>query len=263
MKPTGTELLFDDPCVVFALRREARPFRSGEFRPQQRFTGAPCWARFCGPPWLSLLVMETGVGSTRTERAAEWLLGRPKFGNVVYRPKLVLSAGFCGGLQDGLEVGEIVLATEIVDTAGNRWPVTWPGELPAGPWDPALRRGRIVSVPQMAATLEQKRSLALEYDAMAVDMEAATLARWCSRAGVPFGCVRAISDDVTMPLSPRLAALVATGRVSPWRLALAVATGPRLVSELLQLAQHTRLAAKQLGKAVGELLTLTLPWAGE
>ena len=46
--PLGTELLFDDPCVVFALRSEAKAFRR-TFRPQQRFAGAPCWAKFCGP----------------------------------------------------------------------------------------------------------------------------------------------------------------------------------------------------------------------
>ena len=46
--PLGTEVVFDDPCVVFALGREAKAFRR-EFRAQQRFAGAPCWARFCGP----------------------------------------------------------------------------------------------------------------------------------------------------------------------------------------------------------------------
>jgi adenosylhomocysteine nucleosidase len=257
-----TELLFDDPCVAFAMRREARPFRR-EFRPQQRFAGAPCWAKFCGPAWLSVLVLETGVGRQRTEHAATWLLGRPKLGNVAYRPKLVLSAGFCGALQEGLRVGDVILATEVVDTAGNCWPATWPGELAAGPWRPTLHRGRLVSVPALAATPDEKRSLALDHGAVAVDMEAATLAQWCRRAEVPFGCVRAVSDEAGAALSPRLVSLVSTGRVSPWRLPLAVACSPRLVGELWRLAGHTRLAAEQLGKAVGELLTLTLPWAGD
>ena len=66
-----------------------------------------------------------------------------------------------------------------------------------------------------------------------------------------------------MTVSPRLASLVSTGRVSPWRLALALLTGPGLMGELRRLAKQTRLAAEQLGKAVGELLTLTLPWAAD
>src|SRR5262249_14686385 len=72
-----TELAFEDPCVLFALARESAPFRR-EFRPNQRFPGAPCRARFCGPAWLPVLVVETGVGTANTERALDWLLGRPR-----------------------------------------------------------------------------------------------------------------------------------------------------------------------------------------
>jgi len=257
-----TELLFDDPCVAFALRREAQPFRR-VFRPQQRFAGAPCWAKFCGPAWLSVLVLETGVGPLRTERAARWLLDRPKLGKVAYHPKLVLSAGFCGALQDGLRVGDVVVATEVVNGAGDCWPTTWPGELPPGRWQPPLQRGRLLSVNRLVSTPEQKLSLGLEHGALAVDMEAATLAQWCRRMEVPFGCVRAVSDEATMRLSPRLVSLVSTGRVSPWRLPLALAAAPTLLGEVWRLAKNTRVAAEQLGKAVGELLTLTLPWAAD
>src|SRR5438034_11802836 len=86
------ELTFDDPCVLFALRREARAFYR-EFRPQQTFPGAPCRARFCGPPWLTVLVLETGLGAGRVEQALAWLLGNPVLESVPYSPKLVLSAG--------------------------------------------------------------------------------------------------------------------------------------------------------------------------
>jgi hypothetical protein len=106
----------------------------------------------------------------------------------------------------------------------------------------------------------EKRALGERYGAAAVDMETAAVARACGRAGVPFGCVRAISDDVDTPLSPRLAALLAGGRVSPLRLLGQVARAPGLVGELWRLARQTRLAARQLGRALGELLTLTLPW---
>ena len=44
---TTDPLLFDDPCVLFALRHESAPFVR-LFPVQQRFPGAPCRARFCG-----------------------------------------------------------------------------------------------------------------------------------------------------------------------------------------------------------------------
>jgi adenosylhomocysteine nucleosidase len=210
-----------------------------------------------------VLVLETGLGAARTQRAATWLVDGPKLGNVVYRPKLVLSAGFCGALQEGLRVGDVVLATEVADTRGQCWPTTWPGELPSGPWQPPLHRGRVISVPQLASTPEQKRALAVEHGALAVDMEAATLAAVCRQQGVPFGCVRAVSDEATMAVSERLATLAASGRVSPWRLAWSVTVAPTLIGELWRLAKQTRLAAEQLGKALGQVLTLTLPWAGD
>src|SRR5262245_19467556 len=62
------ELTFDDPCLLFALHQEAREFLR-EFHPQQRFPGAPCPARFCGPSWLPVLVLETGTTSDGVEAA--------------------------------------------------------------------------------------------------------------------------------------------------------------------------------------------------
>src|SRR5438034_1222368 len=126
------------------------PGGRGRRREADGCPGAPCWARFWGPAWLSVLVLETGVGRARTERALDWLLGRPLLGNVAYRPKVVLSVGFCGGLRDGLRTGDVVLATEVVDESGGRWPTTWPGELPAGRWDPPLHRGRLLTAARLA-----------------------------------------------------------------------------------------------------------------
>jgi hypothetical protein len=80
---------------------------------------------------------------------------------------------------------------------------------------------------------------------------------------VPFGCVRAVSDDLHTALSPRLATLLSGGRVSPLRCLLALAGSPGLAAEMWRLAKQTRLAADNLAKALGELLTLTLPWTAE
>jgi adenosylhomocysteine nucleosidase len=260
--PIGTPLLFEDPCVVFALARESKAFRR-EFRPTQRFQGAPCSARFCGPAWLSVLVVETGVGRTATEQALDWLLGRPLVGNVPYRPKVVLSAGFCGGLQEGLHTGDVVLATEVVDGAGGRWPTTWPVELPPGPWAPPLHRGRLLTTAELVAAPTDKLALGHQHDAVAVDMEGAVLAQRCHAAGVPFACVRVVLDEVQTPLSPRLVSLLSGGRVSPWRLAFALVRSPRLAAELWSLGRHAQQAGESLRQALGELLTLTLPWAAD
>ncbi len=260
--PALTELTFNDLCVLFALRRESGPFRR-EFRPQQRVPGAPCRASFCGPAWLSVLVLETGMGGARTAAALDWLLDGPLLDRVAYRPRVVLSAGFAGALQPGYRVGDVLLATEVADPEGNRWPVTWPGDLPEGRWEPPLHRGRLLTVARMAADPHAKADLGRTHGAAAVDMESAAVARACSRKGVPFGCVRVISDDVHTALSPRLASLLAGERVSVLRLLGLMVRTPTVAAELWRLARQTRRAARQLGKALGELLTLTLPYGRE
>jgi adenosylhomocysteine nucleosidase len=253
------DLSFTDPCVVFALRREAAGFLR-EFRPQQHFPGAPCRARFCGPEWLTVLVLETGVGHQATESAAAWLLSQPKLDNLPYRPKVVLSAGYAGSLDDHLAVGDLILATEVVDQLGNVLPTTWPGTLPPGEWRPPLHRGRILTLPTLVNDPLEKKRLGSQHHALAVDMESAALARFCVLHHVPFGCLRAISDSVSMPLSPKLTHLLAGARASLTRCLTACLVSPSLIAELWRLAQRTRQASRQLALALGELLTLTLDW---
>jgi adenosylhomocysteine nucleosidase len=253
------DIAITDPCVVFALRRESMVFRE-EFPPQQRFASAACHASFCGPSWLTVLLLESGVGVDAADKAARWLLGNPLFGNVPYRPKLILAAGFSGALQSNLRVGDLVLATEVTDEKGNVWPATWPGELTGGEWRPPLVRGRLLSMPALVGDPEEKQRLGRQHDALAVDMETATLARSCYKHHVPFGALRAISDDLSTPLSRQLVGVIQTGRVSPLRLAAAVLRSPRLVGELRRLSGHTRHAARQLALGLGEVLTLSLPW---
>jgi hypothetical protein len=179
-------------------------------------------------------------------------------GHMTYRPKVVLSAGFSGALQQDYHVGDVIVATEVVDLEGHRWKATWPGELPPGEWRPALRQGRLLSVPRLLTTSEEKQNLGRQYAASAADMETAAVAEICQRHGVPFGCVRVISDDIHTPLSPQLVGLLTEGRVSPLRVGSALLKSPRLAGELWRLGRQTRFAARQLAQALGELLTLTL-----
>lgn len=254
-----SDLHIDDPCLLFAMGRESRGLRR-EFPPHQCFPGAPCRARFCGPSWLSILVLETGVGPDAVQRALDWLWSKPKLDQLPYEPKLLLYAGFAGSLVEFLHVGDLVLATDIVDPAGNRWPTTWPGELPEGTWQPPLRRGAILSLPNLVGNPDDKRRLGKTHDALAIDMESATFAQSCSKRGIPFGCLRAMSDDSDTPLSPELVTLLSGGQVSWWRALLALLRRPALLPEFWRLARNTRAAADQLGNALGELLTLTLEW---
>jgi nucleoside phosphorylase len=262
MKSLLNDITFSEPCVVFALRRESMYFRK-QFPTEQKIPGGPCRAAFCGPEWLQVVVLETGLGPAAMEKGLHWLLNKPLFGNVPLQPKLLLLAGFSGALHKGQKVGDMILATSVVDQEGNDWPTSWPGDLPPGEWRPPIQRGRILTTPTLLTDPALKKSLGERFDALAVDMESATLARLCRLHNAPFGCLRVISDDVDTPLSPQLAGLLRRGRVSPWRLSLALLRRPWMVAELWRLAGASRTAARQLSLALGEVLTLTLDWMKE
>lgn len=256
------DLCISDPCVIFALKRESESFLR-EFRPKQKWPGAPCLARFCGPEWLSVLVVETGIGRKSVATALDWLLSEPEFEGVKCRPKVVISAGFSGSLNSRLSVGDVILAKEIVADSGEVVPITWPGELPAGDWKPTLNQGRILCHRRLIGDPVEKQQLGRRHDALAVDMESAEIAQKCQSHSIPFGCVRVISDNVNTPLSPALLSLLSHGRVAPLRLATSLIRNPQLSVELWRLARDTKLAAQQLGLALSELLTLTLPFGRE
>lgn len=249
----------DDPCVLFALRRERGPF-CREFAPNQAFPGAPCWASFCGPAWLTVLTMETGVGAANVNRSLDWLLSKPALERVPYEPNLLIFAGFAGALTPEMHVGDVLLATEVRDEHGHAWPTTWPETLPEGRWRPPLHRAPLVSFDQLIGKPDDKRRLHTAHGALAVDMESAAFAARCAQMNIPFACVRAISDDVDTVLSPHLLSLLQGGVASPPRVIGGLARHPSLLFELLRLARDTKKAAEQLGLALGELLTLTLPW---
>jgi adenosylhomocysteine nucleosidase len=252
-------LQIDDPCVLFALRRERGPF-CREFPSNQPFPGSPCWASFGGPAWLSVLTMETGVGRASVSRALDWLFAKPKLDDVAYEPTLLIYAGFAGAATPDLHVGDIVLADEVVDEHGRAWRTTWPEMLPEERWTPPLHRGRLVSTEQLSHDPRHKRALFDKHHAIAIDMESAGFAERCSREGVLFACVRAISDEVDTPLSPNLVSLLSGGAASPFRVLRTLLRHPSMLPELLRLARDTKRASEQLGLALGELLTLTLPW---
>ena len=253
-------LRLDDPCILFALSRERAAF-CREIRPHQTFAGAPCWAKFCGPAWLTVLVMETGIGAESVATAMDWLLAKPTLEGVPYEPKVILFAGFAGALTEQLHVGDVLLADEVVNAQGQSGRPTWPSELPEGEWKPPLHRGRLLTMNRLIGTAEEKRRLGEEYRACAVDMESALFAERCTKAGVPFACLRAISDEVATPLSPELTSLLSGGAASPWRVVRALARHPSLLPDLLRLARDTKRASGPIGVGrLGELLTLTLPW---
>jgi adenosylhomocysteine nucleosidase len=229
---------------LFALRREAKPFRRrcGHTRDiLQIRTPCPTWAYSYGGK--KFLVLVTGMGTDRASAAARWVWDH-------FRPRLVVACGFTGALSPKFEVGDVLVASEVVepDEDGMHWRTAVPTELGD------LPVGRVVTVRELMGRPSAKRSLARKTAAVAVDMESAAIAEVCQEKRIPCAVVRAISDTADTMLSDRLVTMVSGGRVSPWRVLINVVRSPRLVLELWRLARDTRIAARALAATLQRLL---------
>jgi adenosylhomocysteine nucleosidase len=198
--------------VLFALDREAAPFR----RLHRGQTP----------------VVVSGVGATAAQAAAERICGNNP-------PRLVIAAGFAGGLHPSWPVASVLLADEVVDETGRAWPLwTCPVE--------GARPGRLLTATRLLTQPHEKRRWAEQSGAVAVDMESAAIAAVCQRYGVACACVRAISDDVETPLSDDLVPVIAGGTVRWSALVSLLLRRPERVRELLRLARGTSQAAQSL-----------------
>jgi len=132
----------------------------------------------------------------------------------------IISTGFCGALDPALKVGDIV-----------------------------SRFSDIFSTDRVAVTSAEKRNLRAKTGAAAIEMEAAAVAQKAAEWGVPFHCVRAVSDIAQddMPLDFNLYRDT-EGRFSRGRIAMAALCRPfTRVPALLRLDRNCRIAAESLG----------------
>jgi len=155
--------------------------------------------------------------ATKTEeRAARKLGARTALVGIGARRALpdgpVVSFGLAGGLHDGLECGEVLDATRVVDATGA---VLWEGQ-PLGV--PGARTGTILASDALVDDPAERRRLHELTGADAVDMESGVLAR----SGRLAGCLRAISDTPERTLGPLTEVLDANGRLRPRGIARAL-----------------------------------------
>lgn len=151
----------------------------------------------------------------------------------------VCSIGFCGALDGALAIGDVVEVSEVRSEAG-----LW-----------ATRSGGVslVSVDHIVATAKEKRALR-DTGASVVEMEAGGVARAAAELGIPFYCVRAVSDLAEETFANDFgAALGPDGRFSVGRLVWGAMANPvARFGELIRLGRRTALAGKNLGRRLAD-----------
>lgn len=186
-----------------------------------------------------------GVGRERAARAARLLVDG-------HRPRLLVSAGFAGGLGSELGRGLVVepAAVRGEDAAAEPLPLARPA--PEGP--------TIVTVDRIVHGTADKAALGAATGAALVDMETLAVAEVARLAGLPCRAVRVISDAARDPLPPDVTRLVAPQ--SSFRrlgsLIGMVGRRPRAALDLWQLWERAVVDGRGLADAI-EALVGSLP----
>jgi adenosylhomocysteine nucleosidase len=195
------------------------------------------WARTGRWKGHDVMAIASGAGAERAFAAVI----------VASRPTAVCNIGFCGALDESLRVGDVVVALGVRDETGTRTR-TYETLVPGVGDVESVLSGGIVSIHHIARTAAEKRNLRAT-GASIVDMEAAGVARAAEDLGLPFYCVRAVSDLAGEDFENDFdAALGPDGRFSIMRLLKGALASPRKrFGELIRLQQRTALASKKLG----------------
>jgi adenosylhomocysteine nucleosidase len=137
------------------------------------------WARVSHLGSHDVLAVANGAGALRAASAVDAACE-------VFLPDAVISTGFCGALDPALALSDVVVATSVV-AAGRRYDA-----LPVSTASPH-RAGVVCSIDHVAQSAEEKRRLRAG-GAMVVEMEAAGVAARAQARGLPFYCVRVVTD---------------------------------------------------------------------
>jgi adenosylhomocysteine nucleosidase len=154
------------------------------------------------------------------------------------------SVGFCGGLDPGLGVGDIVIATRVLAPEHGR-------NYDCQPVRTSLQaaHGAVLSVDRVAVTTDEKAELR-QSGAVAVEMEAAAVAQAAGQHRVPFFALRVVSDTARDGFVINMNEMRnAAGRFDRARILRAALARPlRRIAALGRLNRHCRIAEERLGE---------------
>ncbi len=168
----------------------------------------------------------------------------------------VICAGFAGGLDPTIQVGDIIVAERV----STRWDLAEPIEcdfalsasLPeGGMFGYQVLRGDLVTSDTAVRTAAEKKSAREMTGALATDMESHAAARVCEKARVPFACIRCITDTAGQDLPAEVDELAVSSGLRRASIALQV---PQLWPLFIRLRRQSMLAARNLGDALGMLM---------
>lgn len=182
------------------------------------------------------VVLPGGIGHAPGKRAAEAIIA-------LYRPELVIAAGLAGGLKPQWALGQILIASEVIDSG-------------TGQHFAALDGSGIVVSSRIIAGVAEKRRLAAAYpEADVVDMEGAAVAEVAAGHGLPFMAVKAVSDNLEFDLPPLNPFVDAEGRFQTLRFTIWAAVRPQWWPKIAHLKRISDTGAQALAELLKTIIS--------
>jgi adenosylhomocysteine nucleosidase len=195
-----------------------------------------------------VLLVETGIGRLRAERAVAHVLDSSAF-------TVVLSVGFGGALCNGFGIGDVVVCRALcADVAPAGELLDLDGKLlglcrrVGGELHQLVKivEGTCVTVGLPVCRVQRRVELARDYDAGLVDMESYWIGRIALARGLPFLCIRCVSDSAEQELPAFDRMMTREGK---WRVGATAShflRNPWNVGRLARLRAQERVAGRQL-----------------
>lgn len=182
-------------------------------------------------------VLRTGIGADAAERGLRARLASITGPSSAEAPTAIVSTGFAGAKSDDLALGEWVLAEVL------------PEPLKTHPWLNGLlsrtlkarpvRCDAVDAVDTHRAPEEVPRARQAESLPQVVDMESLRLASVAAELGLPFACLRLISDTPAHPIPDAIATFVQPGPKRSKRWPRALRQGLGSPTQLIGFARRT------------------------
>lgn len=137
------------------------------------------WTRTAKVNGKDVLLVANGVGSRRAAAAVD-------AATTAFRADHVVSIGFCGALDPALGLSDLIVAGCVTSGARRFSAAPITSHLP-------VVTGNVCSIDRVATTAVEKKALHAQ-GAIAVEMEAGGVAERAHCLGLPFSCVKAVTD---------------------------------------------------------------------
>jgi adenosylhomocysteine nucleosidase len=237
-------------AILVAVRQELRPIlRRADARHVVRQEHLDFHEGTLGGQPVAVLAL--GIGKECARIAAEITVR-------CYRPDLIISSGFGGGLQPDIKAGHIVVGTEILDLRqdqGNQimWDSTHKPVHPSringdDTSDLRVHYGKIMTTDEMVLRAANKARIGKASGALTVDMETSAVAAVCAARKIDFLAVRCITDQVHEDLPDEFNDFFVLGQLRPDRVFSSCVRDPRVLTDLARLGYRAKHSGANLAR---------------